>query len=456
MAAYAERCGVVNGDGTWTLPSWQEIDRGLREIAKRRCTLDVEEAALVRLAVRAAVWKQVGHVSLSAYLEDVFGYAPPIAGERVRVALALEDLPDLTEALATGEQSYSAVRELTRVATPETELEWRDAARGMKLREIEALVAGHRRGDRPTDLPDPDLKPRTIQFKIRAATYARLRQVRQVLADEHGGSLDDDALIEAMCAAVLEGKSEEDGSQGRAKYQVMTTICEQCKQGWQDGGGATVAVDDTAVARAECDAQRIGSDREPGDAVQDVAPKIRRHVWRRDHGRCQVPGCRSARHLELHHIVPREHGGSHEAVNLVLLCNGHHDALHRGLLQITGQVPDLRFQGPCVASREQGQPELGASAPGGMPASVVKRHGPAPGKVVTPVVVLEPDGSATERMNRFGRLIMETEAIQGLAQLGFSKAVSRAAVEHAAGELAENGSLEDLIRAALALTRSSA
>ena len=41
------------------------------------------------------------------------------------------------------------MRELTRVATPETELQWLAAARGRKVRKIERLVSGVPRGARP-------------------------------------------------------------------------------------------------------------------------------------------------------------------------------------------------------------------------------------------------------------------------------------------------------------------
>jgi 5-methylcytosine-specific restriction endonuclease McrA len=69
-------------------------------------------------------------------------------------------------------------------------------------------------------------------------------------------------------------------------------------------------------------------DGERARAVQDVTPATRKFVVARDKHRCRVPGCRSARNIEVHHIVHREHGGSHEPNNLVCLCSGHHDAHH--------------------------------------------------------------------------------------------------------------------------------
>ncbi|HET9990565.1 MAG TPA: DUF222 domain-containing protein, partial [Kofleriaceae bacterium] len=164
--------------------SWQDIDRDLRSIAKRQRALDAEEAVLLCAVVRREIWRQLGKASLLEYLEDVLGYGPKAANERVRVALALDELPVLAEALASGESSYSAIKELTRVATAKTQAEWCDAARGKNVRQIEELVAGRRRGDRPTDPANPDLKPQVVRFEITTATHARLRHVQQVLADE--------------------------------------------------------------------------------------------------------------------------------------------------------------------------------------------------------------------------------------------------------------------------------
>jgi hypothetical protein len=159
--------------------SWQDIDRDLRSIAKRQRALDAEEAVLLCAVVRREIWRQLGKASLLEYLEAVLGYSPKAANDRVRVALALDDLPVLAESLANGEQSFSAIKELTRVATAKTQADWCDAARGKNVRQIEELVAGHRRGDLPTDAPVPELEPQIVRFELTTATLARLRQVQK-------------------------------------------------------------------------------------------------------------------------------------------------------------------------------------------------------------------------------------------------------------------------------------
>ena len=144
-------------------------------------------------------------------------------------------------------------------------------------------------------------------------------------------------------SALLDAALESRGKATTAKHQIAITVCSSCKQGWQDGAGAVIAIDAAAVERAECDAQYIGSvdDAAPERARTEIPPATRRLVWRRDHGRCRVPGCRSARGLEAHHIEPRSQGGPHDPMNIVLLCSAHHQAHHRGVIVIGGTAEAL-------------------------------------------------------------------------------------------------------------------
>jgi hypothetical protein len=323
------------------------VDGALRTIARRRAALDAEEARWLREAEAMQLWRRFGMVSMLDYLERVLDHSSRTAQDRLRVARALGSLPRLTDALAGGAMSFSAVRELTRVATPATEAAWLGAATGKNLRQIELLVADHRPGDDPSDPPSPEARRHVVRFELSAETFATLRQARTVINDEHGTNLSDDDFVAALCHSVLDGASSGEPT-GRAKFQIAVTVCERCGQGWQEGGGATIAIGADAVERAMCDAQHIGSIDEdvPGRAYQDIPPSVARLVWRRDGGRCRVPGCRSARGLELHHIVHRADGGGHDAWNLVLACGSCHRAHHSGALTIKGTASDLEVYRP--------------------------------------------------------------------------------------------------------------
>jgi len=183
-----------------------------------------------------------------------------------------------------------------------------------------------------------------VFYELRPETVVLERQVREMIEKERGERLDDDAFKQAVYRRILEGGAASE-AKDRAPYQVAVTTCIECKRGWQDGGGETVEMSPAAVETALCDAEHIGSlDGESADrAKQDVPPAMRRKVKARDHHKCRVPGCRSSRNLDVHHIIHREHGGTHEIENLICLCEGHHLAHHKGSLLIEGPASSAKI-----------------------------------------------------------------------------------------------------------------
>jgi hypothetical protein len=169
---------------------WRQLHQRLRGIAKRQSALDAEEARYLREAYDMKLWRWFGYVHMNEYLERELGYGPQVGIERLRIARALAELPQIEASLSEGNLRYSAVRELTRVATSETERAWLDRVRGKNLREIEELVSGKKRGDRPEDPANPDLTRRVVRLELAPAAFALFRQVQSAMANEHGGRLD--------------------------------------------------------------------------------------------------------------------------------------------------------------------------------------------------------------------------------------------------------------------------
>jgi hypothetical protein len=404
---------------------WKRVDRELRAIARKRAALDAEEARWLREAERLQIWRPLGMVSALAYLERALGYTPHTARERLRVAKALAELPAIEESFAGGELSYSAIRELTRVATSDTDNEWREFAVGKTVREIEDTVATHAPGSRPSDPADPTIRPHVLRLELRPETYARFRQARTVLSDEHARHLDDDELIAALCDIALDRGANAPDSNGRAKYQVSMTVCSRCNQGWQHGGGAKIPVDDAAVEQALCDAQHLGSidGDAPERAHQDIPPALRRFIWHRDGGRCQTPGCRTTRGLEIHRLKAVADGGQHIAPNLTLRCGGCHHAHHDGRLTITGTAPDK------LVTRWRHEPPT--------PKSKLSR----PDESIA-------DG-APKPSSKLDEAIVRVEARTALVGMGWKLAIARNAVETAASHMGRDAPLEAWVREAL-------
>ncbi len=396
---------VGSGDSDWV-----KAHTALTELAKRRAAHDWEEGGLLLEALRTEAHRHLGFGTFGEYVERLFGYGPRATEEKLRVARSLEDLPEMDRALRDGDLSWSAVRELTRIAAPHTEGAWLSAARDKTVRQLERLVSGRKPGDLPTDRVRPEAKRVVLRFEVSAETAATFREAVAQLRRRSDASLDDDALLLALAREVLQGPSDE----GRSSYQVLLTQCEECGRGFQQAGGELMALDPATVEMACCDAQviRSESDAHVGPkATQTIPPATRRQVMRRDHGCCVVPGCRNSIFVDEHHLSTRAEGGAHEADNLVVLCAAHHRAVHRGQLVIEGSnSSELVFR--HADGRRYG--EVSASAP---PASECEHH---------------------ER------------AFRGLRGLGFGERETRAALDRATRE-GRAESTEALLRGALEL-----
>lgn len=103
-------------------------------------------------------------------------------------------------------------------------------------------------------------------------------------------------------------------------------------------GGRARAVDVAQLRRVLCcaGADVVGTDRDAhphpsdlGRARRSPNAALRRLVRARDRA-CRVPGCGAIAFLQVHHVVPWEHGGATDLGNLGLLCGHHHRAIHTG------------------------------------------------------------------------------------------------------------------------------
>ncbi|MGE0403596.1 MAG: hypothetical protein AB7T06_43220 [Kofleriaceae bacterium] len=302
---------------------------------------DAEEARDLRIAESLQHWTHYGCVTIVEYLEVYCGIEPRTALERLRVSLALADLPLLEAELESGTFQFSHVKELTRIAVADTEEEWVDHTRGMTYREVQRAIAGHVRGDRPTDPTQPDERRRFVGFHIKRSTAARLHALLRSLESERGDRfVDDDDRVNALC----------DRAEATSRAGATSDSASTPAQVWITTDGHAFAngveLDDAELATLTCDATIMGHvDDADARPHHTLSAKKRRRILARDMHQCRVPGCRARHHLDVHHLVHREHDGDDSDANLVTLCGGHHRLHHAGLLDITGRAPtELTFR----------------------------------------------------------------------------------------------------------------
>jgi hypothetical protein len=129
-----------------TLPG-PELDRLENEILTLCGHINAAEYRFLKLLAdydRAEGWSRHGVASCVQWLNWQCGIGAVAARERVRTARALESLPLISAAFSRGELSYSKVRAMTRVATPENESTLLTIALHGTATHVEKLVRKYR------------------------------------------------------------------------------------------------------------------------------------------------------------------------------------------------------------------------------------------------------------------------------------------------------------------------
>ena len=236
-----------------------------------------------------------------------------------------------------------------------------------------------------------------------------------------------------LCRAYLD-RGSLTGKTSETKHLIALTVCEQCGQGWQHGGGRKIAVDAAAVEAACCDALNIGSidGDKPERASHRVPPAVMRFVFMRDGGRCQTPGCRSTVGVQFHHIDPQCEGGPHTPENGTSRCFACHAAIHHSKLVVTGTAPH----------------QLVNTWVDGAPRYIAKTLAELEGQPMVAPIVVSTEKATAVPAARLDDAVVIAQARDALVGLGWKSAIARAAVEEARAHVGAPG-VEALIREAL-------
>ncbi len=150
-------------------------------------------------------YQAFGYHNVLRFAEAKFGLRPQTTQEYLRVARALEELPLIDEALSQGQVLWSAVRDIVRVATPETEAAWLGATVGRTVREIAILVRRREKGQRPTDPARRRIHGASfqIQAKVNALLWQGWNNSRAKLEATSGGPVSEEQLLAELVGRFL-------------------------------------------------------------------------------------------------------------------------------------------------------------------------------------------------------------------------------------------------------------
>lgn len=178
--------------------------------------------------------------------------------ELLRVAKALEELPRLDRAFARGEVSWSAVRELTRVAVRDTEAEWIELAKTSGIRKVEWVVSRTERGERPPKDPyglcATKLK---VTAELSLEDHALWEAAFDRVAARVGLEVETAQVLVVLSRTFLERPIEEGEREMRKAFQVVYHQCTECDRAWMETAEGPAEVSPTKVERIERDAEVI-------------------------------------------------------------------------------------------------------------------------------------------------------------------------------------------------------
>ena len=148
-----------------------EIDIATERLEAQVCALAGQLAAatcrfvlMIAELDRRETWREWGCRSTAHWLSWKCALGLVAAREHVRVGRALERLPLLTEAFAEGRLSYSKVRALTRVATPEREAELLEFALVATAAQLDRTVRVYERTRGDAETEQARLAARSVRF----------------------------------------------------------------------------------------------------------------------------------------------------------------------------------------------------------------------------------------------------------------------------------------------------
>jgi hypothetical protein len=317
---------------------------------------------LIREFDRARGWDQQGALSCAHWLSWRIGMDLGAAREKVRVAHRLAELPLIDEALRRGELSYSKVRAMTRVATPDNEAVLLDQARTTTAAQLERICRFYRQvrsqvGANPRDEEDRrwvvsrQTDDGMVSIQIRLLPEEAARVLRAIEAAADGAPLADGAV--ALADNLLAGASTSNTDGGertvRAPVEVIVHVDAATLTGQTDAGDGLSA---ETCRRLLCDAGVVpiledssGRTIDVGRKSRTLSAALRRALDGRDRG-CRFPGC-SYRRCDAHHVVHWIDGGETTLANALKVCRRHHRFLHEyGFTVVSRGDGDFAFFDP--------------------------------------------------------------------------------------------------------------
>ncbi len=340
------------------------LDRAFRQKAAAEGTIAVHLGEVSR----RQTYRENGATSPEAWAAERFGVSSPTARTLAHVGEKAWDMPHLVESLCAGDVSFDKVRAVADVATPETDQELCDQAKGCTVRELADVARTKASAKPPSARSEHDRRFlrfneafRTLSVQLPPESFAATRaclEARAKAVPSDGETPWDQRLCDAFME-LIRSSGGENATKASPYFVVVHVPLEALVE--DSGETSDLAgelerdglISTETVQQIACDAtialgvdDDVGHTMYEGRARRTPTDAQRREVMRRDR-HCRFPGCNNVTFTNIHHIVPWKPGGRTDLGNLALQCLYHHHLVHSKGWTMTGNAnEELTFTAP--------------------------------------------------------------------------------------------------------------
>jgi hypothetical protein len=344
--------------------SAHDLDSVLRGLSRSLSRHELELSRLVLQFHRADGWRRLGYASETQYASERLGMSRSSFVARRALALRLEKLPRVAEALAAGHIGVEAAVQAVRVATPSTEAAWVERARQRTIKHLReevaaALIAVRLSGE--ADCPPPvdeemdafhELEQAVVSGRVcqpRSANDAPLERDGAMRWAEPEPSRRAWLVMLGSLAEWLEGGLQMSAARARAPVATMASKgrielrlrVSRANHAWWRGLEAQSRhwlPSGMSWLRFLCLSLWNAWRHLLGTSVAYG------HIYIRDRYRCSSPVC-NRRDVTPHHLRFRSAGGSDHEENLAAVCTWCHlFGVHGGRIRAVGTAERIHWE----------------------------------------------------------------------------------------------------------------
>jgi hypothetical protein len=386
--ASAAACGLASLENVKP----EELDAGVRGLASALAGHELELSRLLLRFHRADGWRRCGYATESQYARERLGMSRSSLLAKRALAVGLEKLPHVAEALGAGRIGVEAAVQLVRVATPNTEAAWVARARQRTIKhlreEVAAAQVALRISGESACLPPEDAELSAFHELERAVVRGHACQPRAASNSDVTRAVGE---ARGLSNGSIAAKGEPTSEPRRAWLVMLASLADWLDCNLQAAVQTELQTDVQTSAQARAPRSRAGRvvlrwhvSRATHAAWRGLEAQARRwlpcgmswlrflclslwQAWRhllgqkraygqiyiRDRYRCVSPVC-SRRDVTPHHLQFRSAGGSDHPANIGSVCTWCHlRGIHGGRIRPWGTAEHIHWElgtpgSPCL------------------------------------------------------------------------------------------------------------